>query len=190
MSKRHGDDDDDDKSSGVSRGERGAASEEDPEERRRRRKGYGSAAALRPRSWIPGLLQSVARVSFGTVKVDLSRSATPRRKYSRGGDDWDDNEVRLNRARVEICRRVAFEPYLFRTKPQVDFAAGLSVGTAEDEMFTPKCRLKIGPHIRLKFFPIPAFQYKFYTKVKPVSLSSFALLSSFSLAHVTETCSF
>ena len=66
----------------------------------------------------------------------------------------------MNHARIKIYRRMAFDPYVFYgRKPTVDFAAGLSVGT-DGEVFTPKCRVKIGPHVRLKLFPIPAFQYK------------------------------
>jgi len=148
-------------------------------ERERRKWG----AAVRPRSWVPSILEGVSRISFGTVKVDLSR------KYGRygrrgggnnnpfhgGGDDDDGYDSRpMNHARIKIYRRMAFDPYVFNRKPQVDFAAGLSVGTGGDgQVLTPKCRLKVGPHIRLKLFPEPAFQYK--QLVRPSLQSKFVL---------------
>jgi hypothetical protein len=135
----------------------------------RGRDGYGGAGNKersnlpRGRFLVPGLrplLNGIARVSFGTVQVDLSRNYTSReRKYKYQYQDDGDDDRPMNKARIKIYRRVAFDPYVFNRNPAIDLAAGLQIGT-DGETLTPKCRLKVGPHMRLKMFPVPAFQYK------------------------------
>lgn len=111
--------------------------------------GAGKTRGRGGRFLVPGLrplLRGISRVSFGTVQVDLSRNYSNRR-YKYHYQDEDEDNRPMNQARVKIYRRCAFDPYVFNRKPVVDLAAGLQIGT-DGEMLTPKCRLKVGPHMR------------------------------------------
>ena len=95
--------------------------------------------------------RGLASLTFGTVSVDLSRRQ--RRPYDvEDLYSYSDNEgerLGLGKMRVKAYRRMALEPYVFvGRKAQVDLAAGISLSTSGEVV--PKCRLKIGDHVRLK----------------------------------------
>lgn len=94
--------------------------------------------------------RGLASLTFGTVSVDLSRRQ--RRPYDvEDLYSYSDNEgerLGLGKMRVKAYRRMALEPYVFvGRKAQVDLAAGISLSTSGEVV--PKCRLKIGDHVRL-----------------------------------------
>lgn len=131
------------------------------------RRRIGGTVITRPASAFVGLL---GRLTFGTVKLDLSKPARSQRAIRRrqdpyGYDDNDDGSIApLNQARIKLYRRAALAPVsVFNRRPVIDFAAGLSVGTTRDgygNVLEPRCRLRIGDHIAIKAFPVPALQYK------------------------------
>ena len=95
--------------------------------------------------------RGLASLTFGTISVDLSRRQ--RRPYDVEDLYSYENEgergIGLGKMRVKAYRRMALEPYVFvGRKAQVDLAAGVSLSTSGEVV--PKCRLKIGDHVRLK----------------------------------------
>lgn len=109
--------------------------------------------------------RALARRTFGTIKIDIDRRR-------RGDDDRDDRDYEDGRAfgtlRLKAYRRMALDaPTFFTRRPQVDLAAGVALSSLGE--LEPKCRLKVGDHIRLKLFPTPSFQYKQLIRPHPTS---------------------
>ncbi|QDZ19400.1 hypothetical protein HOP50_02g19150 [Chloropicon primus] len=112
-------------------------------------------------------LRALSRATFGTVKVDIARRRG--RRYDDEDDHDHDHHFRggLGGLRVKAYRRMAFDPYVFARRPQVDLAAGIAVDSSGGIL--PKCRLKVGDHIRLKALPVPTLQYKQLVRPHPSS---------------------
>ena len=87
---------------------------------------------------VPRLLGVATRFSFGTVKFDILRDPSSFYDSSRISDGDD---MPFNQAHIKVYRRVAWDPYIFNRRPEIDFAAGISAGTHES-IVQPKCRLR------------------------------------------------